>query len=265
MALKDLIAPKGAFEEAAIEKIVGPYVRYDVDHKEIVLLPPFRGLSNRGKILVYLVALQGWRFVTDDVLPNDARPADLELATGIPGGSLRPTLRELCDQHVLTERDSRYSIRGTSLPTVEAEIDGGERPDNRRRSRSPKPRGSSSESDTVSKSDGDDVVKTADTRNDVREKGVSDGDASNRRRKAGSKTGNIAATFDRWIDEGYFDTPRTMADVQQRFRREALLVRQTSLPGYFLAAVRKGRLSRDETQSGGKTVWAYSSTTKAGT
>jgi hypothetical protein len=124
MALKDLVAEKGALDEAAIERIVGPYVRYDVEAKEIIYTQTFAGLSNKAKILVYLVALQGWKFVTEDLLASDARPGDIEAATGIPGGSLRPTLRGLCDSHVLSERDSRYSVRATSLPIIEAELNG---------------------------------------------------------------------------------------------------------------------------------------------
>jgi hypothetical protein len=120
MALKDLVAEKGSLDEAAIERIVAPYVRYDIEAQQIILMPAFARLPNKAKILVYLVALQGWKFVTDEAMPGDARPIDIANATGIPGGSLRPTLRELCDGHVLSERDSRYAVRGTSLPGIEA-------------------------------------------------------------------------------------------------------------------------------------------------
>src|SRR4051812_34111702 len=126
MALRDLVAEKGALDEAVIERIVEPYVRYDVDAKEIHFMPAFAGLSNKAKILVYLVALQGWRFVTDEPRLSDARPADIEAATGIPGGSLRPVLRGLSENHQVSERGSRYSIRGTSFSAVEAELNGGE-------------------------------------------------------------------------------------------------------------------------------------------
>lgn len=249
MALKDLIADKNALDEAAIERIVGSYVRYDIEGKEITFMPAFAGLSNRTKILVYLVALQGWKFVSDDPIPSDARPADIEVTTGIPGGSLRPTLRGLCESHVLSERDSRYSVRGTSLQAIEAELNAGRDDDVVRQVRS-SPRRRSRTARAVKDTVGDGQQA------DIDDEG--EDSRTKRTRRVGAKTGNIAATFDRWIDEGYFDKPRTLSDVQQRFRKEAMMIPQTSLPGYFLAAVRKGRLKRDEMEVGSRTVWGYS-------
>jgi hypothetical protein len=252
MALKDLVAEKGALDEAAIERIVTPYVRYDVDVKEIHFMPAFAALSNKAKILVYLVALQGWRFVTDEPTPSDARPADIEAATGIPGGSLRPVLRGLSESHHVSEKGSRYSVRGTSLPAIDTELNGGDecvvvrqRPSGRK---SPKSTGSG---EAVAQRD--EMVANAPS---AEEEALADGETK-KSRKVGSKTGNVAATFERWIDEGYFDEARTLSDVQKRFRKEAIMVPQTSLPGYFLAAVRRGRLTRDEVEANGKTVWAY--------
>lgn len=242
MALKDLVAEKGTLDEAAIERIVEPYVRYDVHAKEIRFMPAFAGLSNKAKILVYLVALQGWRFVTDEPMQSDARPADIEAATGIRGGSLRPVLRGLSENHHISEKGSRYSVRGTSFPVIETELNGGEERVVVGRQR-PAARKSAKRT-----SEGEAVMDTDETAADAETK---------KSRKLGRKTGNVAATFERWIDEGYFDEPRTLSDVQKRFRKEAIMVPQTSLPSYFLAAVRKGRLTRDEVEANGKTVWAY--------
>jgi len=252
MALKDLIAEQGALDEPTIEKIVTPYVRYDVNAKKISFLPTFARLSNRAKILVYLVALQGWKYVTDEAIAADARPVDIQEMTGIPGGSLRPVLRDLSESHVLAEQDSRYSVRSVVLATIEAEIGQDATQSNtgtaarkpiRRRARS--------------KADSGEVDSTNATGQPASES------SGKRPRKITGKTSNIAATFDRWITEGYFDVPRTLADVQARFRKEAIMVPQTSLPGYFLGAVRKGRLKRDEVEVGGKTVWAYTTVKKA--
>lgn len=252
MALKDLVAERGALDEAAIERIVKPYVRYDVDAKEIHFTPAFTGLSHKAKIMVYLVALQGWRFVLDETIPTDGRPTDIETATGIPGGSLRPVLRGLSDNHHIREKDSRYSVRGVSLHSIEAELNGGEGrvlPRRQRASGRKAPKNVDVEQ-TVAEDE-----TTADASPPDEQARVDD--VVKKSRKVGSKTGNVAATFERWIDERYFDQPRTLSDVHKRFRKEAMLVPQTSLSGYFLAAVRKGRLTRDEIEANGKMVWAY--------
>ena len=217
-------------------------------------MPAYAGLANRLKILVYLVALQGWKFVTDEPIPGDARPADIETATGIPGGSLRPTLRELSENHVLTERDSRYSVRGTGLGEIEGHLKGGEEDVAVRRMRSsPRRKGRKVRAAT----DGTKDQSDAEIDQEAEPSGAK------RARKASAKTGNIASTFDGWIDAGYFDEPRTLAEVQKRFRQQAMMVPQTSLPSYFIGAVRKGRLKRDEVVVGGKTVWGYSTNNKA--
>jgi hypothetical protein len=267
MALKDLIADKGALDEATIERIVRPYVRYDVEAKEIHFTHAFASLSIKAKILVYLVALQGWRFVIDEAMPADARPSDIESLTGIPGGSLRPVLRDLSESHQLSERGSRYCVRSTSLTAVEAALNGGVEADvargPRRATRQPTRKGATADEGL---SDSDLQTPSEDHATKRSEEG--DGKSYNRKkepvamagrvRKVSGKTGNVAATFESWIDEGYFNEPRTLSDVQKHFHRHAIMVPQTSLPGYLLGAVRKRRLTRDEVVgNGGKTVWAY--------
>jgi hypothetical protein len=157
-------------------------------------------------------------------------------------------LRRLCDSHVLSERDSRYSVRATSLPAIEAELNGRDEDVVIRRARPSRRRASRTARGTTA-ADGDEGEAQINSGTEVV--------GAKRGHKLGGKTGSIAATFERWIDEGYFDEPRTLVDAQKRFRKEAIMVPQTSLPGYFLGAVRKGRLNRDEMNMDGKTVWGY--------
>ena len=95
MALKDLVAKKSEIAESVIEGIVSKYVRYYTDTLEIGFTPDGAALSGEKKALVYLVAILGWRYVTDEPPAIPTKPADLEKALGIPGGSLRPFLKEV--------------------------------------------------------------------------------------------------------------------------------------------------------------------------
>lgn len=122
MALKDLVGTKSAQAEEAIEGVVRGFITYDEAAREVVLTPEGMRLANRAKVLVYLTALLGWPFVIDAAVPTDAKPAEIETATGIAGGSLRPLLKEMLEARLLSSTDGRYAVRTTSLAAVAAEL-----------------------------------------------------------------------------------------------------------------------------------------------
>lgn len=233
MALKDLVASKASLAEDVIEQIVSDYVRFDTDQKEIAFTPAANDLSNKARILVYLVALQGWPFVLDEMVPADAKPGEIEQQTGISGGTLRPLLKELKDKSIITEKSGRYSVRAIALRTIQKELDGVGGPSAGRSMRKSRRRAR--------------MAADASPENpaDVKKKGRS------------SSTPGVGERFQSWIADGYFDKPRTLSDVQQRFHKEAIIVPQTSLPGYLLKSVRSGQLNRDKGEVNRKTVWFY--------
>ncbi|WP_152613441.1 hypothetical protein [Inquilinus limosus] len=248
MALKDLVASKASLTEEAIEEIVSDYVRFDVDQKTVFLTPESHKLSNKAKILIYLTALQGWPFVIDEIVPSDAKPSEIEDHTGIPGGTLRPILKELKDRKIIFEKGGRYSVHSAALRTIKSETDG---PSNGTRERRPK-RVSQKQKDTsfsissLESSDSDiPILSAMPKKRDTR--------------KAASPI-NLAARFQSWIDEGFFNEWRTLSDVQKRFHREAIIVPQTSIPKYLLSAVRSRQLERDKKTINGRNVWAYHKT-----
>jgi hypothetical protein len=237
MALKDLIAEKAVLAEGAIEEIISDYIRYDPEEKVIAFTPAASGLQNKAKVLVYLVALQGWPFVTKETVPIDAKPHEIEEQVGIQGGTLRPILKELKDRHIIAERGGRYFVRPITLSAIRLELNVGEKSIAR-----PKPRRARTKKTIPPES----AAETSEEKRDLR-------------RPSNKKAGNLVVRFDKWIDGGFFDEPKTLADVQRRFHKEGVILPRTSIPQYLLKAVREGRLTREETDANNKRVWAYRS------
>ena len=77
-------------------------------------------------------------------------------------------------------------------------------------------------------------------------------------KKSKSSTGGHRAAVESWISNGFFDEPRTIADLVDRFHENAILVKQTSLSPLLVRLVRDGLLARKKKEVGGKQLWTYS-------
>lgn len=230
MALKDLLVSKAVLAEEAIEKIVAGHVHYDAEAKEITLSHAGAALPAKKKLLVYLVALQGWPYVvSEEPIPTDASPAELVEQLGVPGGTIRPMLMDLADRHLAVNRNGRYSVRASSLHAITAELEAGGSAGDR-----PKKRPAASRA----KAEGGKAPPT------------------NRRDRSGKRRSQ-AAMFENWIDQGFFDQPRSQADVVKKFRQAGIIVSRTSMPQLFLKAIRADRLVREEADVSGRNVWVY--------
>ena len=245
MALKDLVAQKAKFTEEAIEAIISDFVRFDVEEREIVFTPNATELSNKAKVLVFLVAQQGWQFVQDEAIDVDMKPAQLSEYLGIEGGSLRPILKDLKDRNLIAAKTGKYSVRSTGLNAIRAELDVSNTPVPRRRRGASKGRRMSKRS--RDSSEGKSSTETS---------------AKVKRKKNPSTTGRKPGeAFSKLVEDGFFDEGRTLAQLQERMHEQAILVKQSSLPNYLLAAVRNGRLNREKQDVQGKSVWMYTSVT----
>jgi len=242
MALKDLVAQKSALTEESIERIVKEFVRYDPDEREIAFTPEFARLSNKAKILVYMVALQGWPFVLDESLPTEAKPADIESQLGIAGGTLRPLLKELKERHLLAAKGGSYTVRAASLDAIQKEL----------------PAPGSAAANPTSKTRQKKKSKTSQPRSiEENEKNAEGSRPKPAKKGTGGGAKEITLKFNQWVDQGYFDDGRTLGEVQSRFHQEAIILPQTSIPKYLLAAVRDERLSRTMQDVNGKQRWVY--------
>ena len=125
MALKDLVASAQSTREEDIEAIVADYVRYDVDDRALVLTSQASRLSKKAKVLVLLVANEGWVYVDPDIAPKDLKPKVIEELTGIAGGTLRPLLRSLAEDRIVKSVGGAYKIVAPNLPSIRDLVENG--------------------------------------------------------------------------------------------------------------------------------------------
>jgi hypothetical protein len=234
VALKDLIVDHKRIAEEMVEKIVAPYVRYDAEAHKIVLTPRAKSLSNDEKVLVFLVGVLGWQYVLDESKNFATKPADLERELRITGGTLRPVLKKLKELHFLVVVDGHYRAQPANLDSIEAAI-AGQMPRAGWKGGARKPSRIKQEG-----ADGD----TLDPMDDARKK--------NRR-----ASGQLKTFLTKWAGDGFFNEPKTLANLLERYHEHGVITKQTSLSGLMLEAVRAGLLARAKVEVGGKQVWAY--------
>ena len=245
MALKDIVAQKAQLTEEAIEAIISDYVRYDIEEGEIMFTPEATGLSNKAKVLVFLVAQQGWQFVRDEATDVGMAPSYLEEFLGIQGGTLRPILKDLKDRNLLAAKAGKYSIRSTGLDAIKAELD------RHSKSKPQKPRKTKKRRT---------LRPTGDSDFGVDEPSVPKKDSVKRAKSSARAAKGLGEVFNGIVDEGFFDNGGTTAQLHTRLQERAIIIKRTSLPQYLLAAVRGGKLTREKQDVDGKIVWVYTST-----
>jgi len=110
MSLKDLLVSKAKVTEEEIKETIDGYVGYDADALEVVLLPGSAKLDATKKILLYLVALRGWRYVVDAPPKVAAKPGEISEHLGIGGGTVRPVLKKLKEGRVVRKKGGEYMV-----------------------------------------------------------------------------------------------------------------------------------------------------------
>jgi hypothetical protein len=230
MALKDLVADHRKIAEEAIERIVASYVRYDPAAYKIIWTPQGKSLGSDGRVLVLLVAVLGWQYVLDDSRDFPTKPADLEGELGITGGTLRPILKKLKDLHLLAVVDGHYRVQIGNIDAIEASI-AGETSRIRGKGRARKP--------ARIKLEG------------------SDGDRLDPKKKSRNTSGQLKMFLTKWAGDGFFNEPKTLTNLLERYHEHGMITKQTSLSGLMLQAVREGLLTRAKIELDGKQVWAY--------
>jgi hypothetical protein len=259
--------------EEQIESIVAEYARFDTTDDVIVLLPSASALTNRQRVLIYLVAMRGWPFVKeDDPPPTAATPAELEKALNIAGNSLRPIPKRLKDARLIDESDGRYSVNPVTFPFLKKEliVESAESPSETE----PKPRRRASRGKKAARSQTEDVVdleapaSETDNRDQEEPDPPPSGSAENTATRPPSKRTKRDATsagagplqrLRGLIAGGWFSKPRSTRDMVAEFAKRGLNYKRTDLTRQLLTLTRNEELVRDKARppEGGPDMWFY--------
>lgn len=229
MALRDHTTDSAKLSEDMIESIVAGFVKYDPMTKSIHLLPKSGDLSNEKKLLLFLVAMRGWFFVLKDKdkVVSDASPTEIEKATGIKGGTLRPILRSLTQLKILTSKKGRYEVPAHNLVHVKELIRSAEKP---------------------SKTD---HQKSFTAKSKVNPK-------KERQKTRGSKyKPALGEKFNELVEQKWFKGGKTTSDLKKKLDEMTVFPPIVQLPAYLLKAYRTGLLTRKKENVKEKNVWVY--------
>lgn len=229
MPLKDHITDSSKLSEEQIEEIIAGRVKFDPKGKTILFLPSTRKQTGRTKILLYLAAIKGWRFLLDSgVPPEDATPKEIERATGISGGTVRPVLRTLQDEKILDNRNSRYGIPAHNLDVVKSLINVNDPED----SPTPQRGGRTQRSKKPAK-------------------------AAKWSTKASANKPTLLDGFQELMSKKWFKKGKALSELKEKLDEMTIFPAVTQLPGHLLKAYRDKRLSRQKEIRDGKKVWVY--------
>jgi hypothetical protein len=116
----NLVMPGSGSAEAHMVRIIAPYVRYDTTTESVVMLPAALTRGDRERLLLYLVALLGWRSVKPDGTPSTgAKPDELAAALQLDYEQLRRLLDELSAERLIRAQDGRYEADVRMLPVID--------------------------------------------------------------------------------------------------------------------------------------------------
>lgn len=103
-ALEELVVDAREIDRELVAGLLKPYLRIDRASCDIIPQPAWGEVPNEARVLLYLVARKAMRALDLPLAEEAASPLEIERATGIPGGSVRPALKRLLKAR-LVERD----------------------------------------------------------------------------------------------------------------------------------------------------------------
>lgn len=102
--LEELVVDARDIDRELVGSLLRPYLRIERQTCEVVPLAPWDAAPNEVRVLLYLLARRAMCALDLPVPRNGASPVEIERATGIPGGSVRPALKRLLKARVVAKQ-----------------------------------------------------------------------------------------------------------------------------------------------------------------
>jgi len=113
--LEKLLSDETELSKGLLSSAPLPYVRIGRESWSPIFTPEFSGLTNSGKIVVYILSRKALRAMGISCVAESATPREISQATGIPYDSVKPTVSELARKRVLVRTEGRYSFPNHQL------------------------------------------------------------------------------------------------------------------------------------------------------
>ena len=121
--LDQLVANTREISRDQVASILRGKVMLDIETKTFMITPEVRaGLGARSVVLVALLGQKALALKTGS--PDVLTPKEIEAATALKGGTVRPLLRDLLsDGLIVNPKVGAYSIHASSLQLIQDELD----------------------------------------------------------------------------------------------------------------------------------------------
>lgn len=113
--LESLLVDQREVDRGVLARGLAPLIRLDKENRSYAFLPGVRErLDNRQIVVTSLLARKALALLVPDYA-EACPPRILGSETGIPGGTLRPILKDLSAKRLLTKRGEGYLVANYSL------------------------------------------------------------------------------------------------------------------------------------------------------
>lgn len=124
--LEQLVVKREQLERRQKEmlvKMVIPFAAIEPESGRVHIKAPFDELNAKHKVLVYLLARLALSALPDAKLPKSTSPKEIEMGTGLSGGTVRPMLTKLVGERLVVKDDNGYYVSPAALTKASKDLE----------------------------------------------------------------------------------------------------------------------------------------------